>query len=554
MSKINQHGIAMPIRKSLIALFIFFSVQSHAADITAGEWVGGSDLFDSPAYMQLDISMLLDAPKAVVNIPQWKVVKRAALNLKINRDQVYFEIFSNTGVPFIVQGTCINGVIEGVISRGDKKGKFHLIPIKKVSSVILSKYVGSYNIPDPGNKGAFVPHLISYSATGHLRFVNLANGTTTLLLPVTNNKFVFAGSIMTSPRPSNTISFDLEGKGNSQKFSVQIQGLPEQFGTRLATYKVEEMKASTDQHELAATLLMPGDGKKHPVVVVVPGSQGMNRDDNTPYEEINTFISSGFGLLIYDKPGTGQSGGDWQTSSYEELADDVLAFVKELKARKDVDHSRIGAWGFSQGATIAPLAASMSKDISFVIMQSGGGITPAEAEINQQVARMQQQNFSDTAINEAIDFMKLQFKAVNSNQYWDSLQARIPLAKTKTWSRFAFGMLPKDHWLWNWWKPVVDFNPAASLEKIKIPVLVIFGSADPLVPRDSIDVMIARITEPLKKGGNNSVTVKKFQDANHEIFVKNEKNEFRLAEGYDETLRQFILKIKSSDMGTVHKK
>ena len=189
MSKINRYGIAMPVKKSLLALFVLLSIRSHATDISAGEWVGGSDLFDSPAYMQLDISTLDGGPKAVVNIPQWKVVKRAALNLKINRDQVYFEIFSNTGVPFIVQGTLIHGVIEGIISRGDKKGKFHLIPIKKIPSAILSKYVGCYNIPDPANKDAFLPHLISYSSTGHLRFVNLVSGATTLLLPITNNKF-----------------------------------------------------------------------------------------------------------------------------------------------------------------------------------------------------------------------------------------------------------------------------------------------------------------------------------------------------------------------------
>ncbi len=189
----------------------------------------------------------------------------------------------------------------------------------------------------------------------------------------------------------------------------------------------------------------------------------------------------------------------------------------------------------------------MSKDISFVIMQSGGGITPAESEINQQVARMQVQKFSDTAINEAIEFMQLQFKAVNSKEYWDSLQARIPSVKNKPWSRFAFGMLPKDNWLWNWWKHVVDFNPVASLEKIKIPVLVIFGSADPLVPKDSIGGMISRITDAFNRGGNKSVTVAKFQNANHEIFVENEKKQFRPAEGDDETLKSFILKIKASE-------
>ena len=69
----------------------------------------------------------------------------------------------------------------------------------------------------------------------------------------------------------------------------------------------------------------------------------------------------------------------------------------------------------------------------------------------------------------------------------------------------------------------MDFNPVASLEKIKVPVLVIFGSADPLVPKDSLDGMISRITDALKKGGNSSVTVKKFQNADHEYFCSKRK-------------------------------
>ncbi len=546
MSGIIRHGIAMPVMQSLIALFVFISMQAQASDISGGEWVGGSDLFESPAYMHLDISLNKE-PKGVVNIPQWKVVKRALLNLKVNGDRIYFEIYSNTGDPFIAEGKFANGAIEGVISRGDRKGKFHLISIKKISSSILSKYVGCYQIADPGNKRVFIPHLISYSATGHLRFVNLVDGSTTPLLPITENKFFFAGSVMTSPVPENTLSFIVDEKGNSGKFSVQIKGLPEQYGTKVSTYKVEEVQARSIDYSLAATLLMPSGNKKYPVVIVVPGSQGLNRDDNTPYEEINTFISNGFGLLIYDKPGTGQSGGDWHTASFEQLAEDVLAFVRELKSRNDIDISKIGAWGFSQGGWIAPLAASMSKDISFIIMQSGGGVTPAESEINQQVARMQIEKFSDTAINEAIAFMKLQFKAVNDSQQMDSLQALIPTVKTKPWFRFAFGGAPKEHWLWTWWKPIVDFDPAPVLQKIKIPVLVIFGTADQLVPRDSMNGIVSRIEIALNKSGNNSVTIAKFEGANHDIFIQNEKNVFRLAEGYDETLKRFILKVKSSE-------
>jgi dienelactone hydrolase len=540
----KRQGIALPLQQLFIALLVAFSIQSKASDISAGEWVGGSDLFDSPAYMNLNLTITNEA-RGTVNIPQWKVVKRELLKLNIDNDRIYFEIYSNTGIPFIAEGRFLNGIIEGSISRGDKKGKFHLVLIKKLPSAVLSNYVGCYNLPDPSNKAAVIPHLISYSATGHLRFVNLADGSTTLLLPLTNDKFFFVGSIMTSPNPSSSVVFVRDKQGRTEKMVVHLDGSPEMIASKTSAYKVEEITAKTPDHSLAGVLLMPADRKKHPVVIVVPGSQGLNRDENTPYEEINSFINNKVGLLIYDKPGTGQSGGNWQNSSFEDLAEDVLAFVKELKSRDDVDHSKIGAWGFSQGATIAPLAASMSKDISFLIMQSGGGIGPARAEINQQVARMQAQKFSDTAINEAVEFMQLQFRAVNNTGSWDTLQARIPEAKTKRWSNFAFGMLPKEHWMWTWWKPVVDFNPVVSLEKIKIPVMVIFGKADPLVPKDSMDVMIATITGALKKAGNNSVTVKTFENASHEIFVQNEKKEWKLAEGYDETLKRFIQKVST---------
>ena len=62
----------------------------------------------------------------------------------------------------------------------------------------------------------------------------------------------FAGSIMTSPVPSNTLSFIVDDKGNAEKFSVHIEGLPEQSGIKVPTYKVEEMQVFSNDHSLAA--------------------------------------------------------------------------------------------------------------------------------------------------------------------------------------------------------------------------------------------------------------------------------------------------------------
>ena len=104
-------------------------------------------------------------------------------------------------------------------------------------------------------------------------------------------------------------------------------------------------------------------------------------------------------------------------------------------------------------------------------MQSGGGISSPQAEINEQVARMQAQKMTSKEIQEAISFMNLQFDAVRSSAGWDKFQAAIPAAKEKKWYRYTWGGLPKDNWLWKWWIPVVDYDPAIALQKVKVPVL-----------------------------------------------------------------------------------
>ena len=55
----------------------------------------------------------------------------------------------------------------------------------------------------------------------------------------------------------------------------------------------------------------------------------------------------------------------------------AFAFVSELARRPDVDPARIGLWGFSQGAWVAPLAASRSRDVAFLVLVASTGVTPA---------------------------------------------------------------------------------------------------------------------------------------------------------------------------------
>ena len=73
----------------------------------------------------------------------------------------------------------------------------------------------------------------------------------------------------------------------------------------------------------------------------------------------------GYAVLIYDKRGSGASGGDWQTSSLDDLADDVVAADRFLRGRRDIRADRIGLWAHSQGGWIAPRAIARGADVAF---------------------------------------------------------------------------------------------------------------------------------------------------------------------------------------------
>ncbi len=83
------------------------------------------------------------------------------------------------------------------------------------------------------------------------------------------------------------------------------------------------------------------------------------------------FARAGFACLSWDKPGVGKSTGDYMTQTLRDRADEALAAVRYVRGRKEIRGDRIGLWGHSQGGMVAPLAASLSDDVAFVIDVAG---------------------------------------------------------------------------------------------------------------------------------------------------------------------------------------
>ncbi|MEV4057378.1 alpha/beta hydrolase [Amycolatopsis sp. NPDC049688] len=137
---------------------------------------------------------------------------------------------------------------------------------------------------------------------------------------------------------------------------------------------------------LHGTVVAPPGGTKLPGLVMVHGSGAHSREDYR--DQAEAFARQGIATLIYDKRTEGYSQFE---RSYSTLADDALAAVEALRKRPEVDPARVGVWGLSEGGWVAPLAASRSADVAFVVTVGANGVKPAQQQawaIENQLRRL----------------------------------------------------------------------------------------------------------------------------------------------------------------------
>lgn len=516
-----------------------------------GRWQGTTVVMGHELDFQLDFKETNGTLSATIDIPAQGAKGVALSNVRWNDSQVHVELPAGPGLA-VWEGSLKEGKLQGKFTQGGAEGTFTLSrPDNRPKAppvVSLLPVVGRWEgAADLG--GTEIPFAVEFNADGS----DLA---ATWDCPMQG---AFGVKLKNVRFNAPQVHFELAGgaglaiwEGGLQ--NGRIEGTWSQTGatgvfhlsrpgaapkpaaappTEKPPYKEEEVQIQNGAVKLAGTLTIPEGKGPFPAVILLTGSGPQNRDEDLfgfkPFRILaDDFTRKGIAVLRCDDRGIGGSSGSSMDATLEDLNGDAAAMLRFLKTRPEVFPDRIGFLGHSQGGLVAPMVAAQAPEIAFIVLLSGPTTPPERILLAQAELIAKAGGATPESIQRNAAIQKLAFTVARTGQGQAELEAAIikevkdqfaglpedqrkalpnpeELAKRQAEQQLAVVRAP-------WFRSFLQHDPAPVLEKVRCPILALFGELDLQVPAMENKEALLQATA---KGGNRTVTVKVLPKANH---------------------------------------
>jgi dienelactone hydrolase len=255
---------------------------------------------------------------------------------------------------------------------------------------------------------------------------------------------------------------------------------------------------------LPGTLALPTGRTVVPAIVLVHGSGPGDRNEsvgaNRPFQDLAEGLASrGIAVLRYDKR-TKVYGAEIvalkRFTVREETIDDVLAAVKLLRTRPEIDPKRIFVLGHSLGGTLAPKIAMEDPSIAGLIIMAGATLPLFEKIVEQAEYLASLDGPPGEAAKKQIAELRAE-------------AARAAAAKSEETGAPILGAPP------SYWADLNAYDTAAAAAQLTLPLLILQGGRDYQVTSRDLE----RYKQALF--GHANVTLKEFPILNH-LFISGE--------------------------------
>jgi len=268
--------------------------------------------------------------------------------------------------------------------------------------------------------------------------------------------------------------------------------------------KNEDVSFKSNELKINGTIWYPKNGGSKAIVIL---SSSGNADRSASRAEAILFAQMGFTTFHYDKRGTGNSDGDWQSASMEDLLIDDINAINYFSNKTGIPFTNIGIKGSSQGATKIPYILGALNDLNYGIVVSCPGVSLLESDLNYW--KNNNAEALGNNIDEATKLQRKVFEFIAGKLSRTDLEKAVDNEKSKSW--FA-----------NIWVPNLDevqtdkkllYSPMPYFETTKQPLLILQGTKDEIIPPNSHEIIV----EALKKSGNDQFTIDLLEGASHSM-------------------------------------
>jgi dienelactone hydrolase len=273
-----------------------------------------------------------------------------------------------------------------------------------------------------------------------------------------------------------------------------------------APYVAEDVVVTTRAGlHLAGTLTLPKTRPSGKVgaIITITGSGPEDRDEQSgaipgyrPFRELaDTLGRRGIAVLRLDDRGVGGSDAGVPNPTSADFADDIRAGIAYLRGRPEIDASRVGIVGHSEGGIIAPMIAVGDPALKAIVLMAG------TASRGRDIV-MEQNRYSIDSVAHLRGALRDSTLA-HAGRSLDSLAA-----------------------LGGWMGFFLAYDPLSAARRVKTPVLIVQGETDRQVPPGEAKLL----ADAIRSGGNRDVTVRMFSATNH-LFLADSSGAFVDASG-----------------------
>jgi uncharacterized protein len=399
------------------------------------------------------------------------------------------------------------GVWQGALEGNGMRLRLQL----HVSHDDRKQLVAALDSPDQGVSGLPAIHVSQKDAGFHFE-IPVVSG-------VYDGRLNAAKTTITGSWTQNSV----EQKLDFQRSDQLLELIRPQNPVKPYPYKEEEIAFPNGKAKisLAGTLTLPHGQGPFPAAVLLSGSGPHDRDESIvghrPFLVLADHLTrKGIAILRFDNRGIGKSTGDYANATTEDFVGDAQAALVYLKTRKEIDPKKTGLIGHSEGGLIAPMVATNSQSLAWIVLLAGPGLKGEDVLLLQSELILRAAGVNDGEVARTLAFNKQTYALVRGEKDPAALEAKLNELVQTTSTGAALppaAVQAQVRMLVSpWFRFYLDYDPVPAMQETACPVLALNGEKDLQVPPKE---NLAKIEKALQDGGNKDFQTTELPGLNH---------------------------------------